>query len=201
MKIHYLILISCCMLTGVNMAASGQKKNNRTQEATPPTSVPLIDRQASEMMARLVTPSIVASDGLAIERLEEYNRQLSRESLMFPADEIYVGNWDTLHVNPFLTTNIEFPESYTIACQSFVMPIDNHVRVTSKYGLRRRRMHRGIDLDLNKGDTIRASFDGKVRIKSFERYGYGNYLVLRHPNGLETVYGHLSMFLVNENQV
>ncbi|MDR3253092.1 MAG: LysM peptidoglycan-binding domain-containing protein, partial [Tannerella sp.] len=39
------------------------------------------------------------------------------------------------------------------------------------------------------------------RIKSFERYGYGNYLVLRHPNGLETVYGHLSMFLVNENQV
>jgi murein DD-endopeptidase MepM/ murein hydrolase activator NlpD len=190
------------MLAGVNTAASGQKKDNRTQqEQIAPTSVPLIDRQASEMMARLVTPAIVASEGLAIERLEEYNRQLSRESLMFPADELYVGNWDTLHVNPFLKSTIEFPESYTIACQSFLMPIDNNVRVTSKYGPRGRRMHRGIDLDINKGDTIRASFDGKVRIKSYERRGYGYYLVLRHPNGLETVYGHLSSFLVTENQI
>ena len=74
-------------------------------------------------------------------------------------------------------------------------------RVTSKYGPRRRRMHKGIDLKVQIGDTIRAAFDGKVRIKNFERRGYGYYLVIRHPNGLETVYGHLSKFLVGVNDI
>lgn len=74
-------------------------------------------------------------------------------------------------------------------------------RITSKYGPRRRRMHKGIDLKVLKGDTIRAAFNGKVRIKAFERRGYGYYVVLRHPNGLETIYGHLSKILVEENQI
>ena len=62
-------------------------------------------------------------------------------------------------------------------------------------------MHKGIDLKVQIGDTIRAAFDGKVRIKNFERRGYGYYLVIRHPNGLETVYGHLSKFLVGVNDI
>ncbi|MDD2226664.1 MAG: peptidoglycan DD-metalloendopeptidase family protein, partial [Dysgonamonadaceae bacterium] len=49
------------------------------------------------------------------------------------------------------------------------------------------------------GDTIYAAFDGKIRVKDYERGGYGNYIVIRHINGLETVYGHLSKFLVEEN--
>ena len=79
--------------------------------------------------------------------------------------------------------------------------MDTMTRVTSKYGPRRRRMHKGIDLKVQIGDTIRAAFDGKVRIKNFERRGYGYYLVIRHPNGLETVYGHLSKFLVGVNDI
>ena len=75
------------------------------------------------------------------------------------------------------------------------------VKITSHFGPRRRRMHQGIDLKVYTGDTIRAAFDGKVRVKGFERRGYGYYLVLRHPNGLETVYGHLSKFLVAENDI
>ena len=74
--------------------------------------------------------------------------------------------------------------------------------ITSPYGYRRRyrRMHKGVDLKVNIGDTIRAAFDGRVRITNFERRGYGNYVVLRHTNDLETVYGHLSAFLVEEGQ-
>ena len=70
--------------------------------------------------------------------------------------------------------------------------------VTSPYGYRRRfrRMHKGIDLKANTGDTVRAAFDGKVRITKYERKGYGYYVVIRHTNDLETVYGHLSKFLV-----
>ena len=51
------------------------------------------------------------------------------------------------------------------------------------------------------GDTIVAAFDGKVRIVKYERRGYGKYVVIRHDNGLETVYGHLSKQLVEENQL
>lgn len=161
-----------------------------------------LNQCASELIASHLSPTVVAADELAIARLDEYNEQLSRENLMFPAEELYNSNWDTVHVNPFIKSSIEFPESYTIDCQTFTMPIDHEeIKVTSRYGPRRRRMHRGIDLKVYVGDTIRAAFDGKIRIKSFERRGYGYYLVLRHPNGLETVYGHLSKFLVTENQV
>ena len=66
---------------------------------------------------------------------------------------------------------------------------------------RRGRAHLGIDIKVKVGDTIRAAFDGKVRISRYERRGYGHYLVIRHPNGLETVYGHLSKKLVNENDI
>jgi murein DD-endopeptidase MepM/ murein hydrolase activator NlpD len=153
-------------------------------------------------MANRVSSAKIISDELAIAKLEEFNGLIASENRMFPADELYNSNWDTVHVNPFKNIKMNFPDSYSIDCASFVMPVDNeNVKINSKYGLRRRRMHRGIDLDLQVGDTIRASFDGKVRIKSYERRGYGYYLVLRHPNGLETVYGHLSKFLVRENQI
>ena len=49
-------------------------------------------------------------------------------------------------------------------------------------------------------DTIRAAFDGKVRVERYEARGYGYYIVIRHHNGLETIYGHLSKFLVKVNQ-
>ena len=61
-------------------------------------------------------------------------------------------------------------------------------------------VHKGADLKANIGDTIYAAFTGKVRLTKFERNGYGFYVILRHDNGLETVYGHLSKFLVKENQ-
>ena len=124
---------------------------------------------------------------------------------MYPAADLYGSNWDTRWVDPFRAdrANRHFPDSCAIDCSSFVYPIaiDSMARITSKYGPRRRRMHRGIDLKVLKGDTIRAAFDGKVRIRNYERRGYGYYLVIRHPNGLETVYGHLSKQLVKVNDI
>ena len=79
------------------------------------------------------------------------------------------------------------------------MPTPN-TRITSPFGPRWRRMHNGLDIKVNIGDTIVSAFDGKVRIVNFERRGYGKYVVIRHANGLETVYGHLSKQLVDENQ-
>ena len=73
-------------------------------------------------------------------------------------------------------------------------------RITSNYGYRKRfrRQHKGIDINAYPGDTIRAAFDGKVRVVDFQAGGYGNVVVIRHPNGLETVYGHLSRHLTKQ---
>jgi murein DD-endopeptidase MepM/ murein hydrolase activator NlpD len=73
-------------------------------------------------------------------------------------------------------------------------------KVTSNYGYRWNRMHAGIDVKVYIGDTIRAAFGGKVRIVKYDPKGYGKFIVIRHPNGLETYYGHLSKQLVIENQ-
>lgn len=72
--------------------------------------------------------------------------------------------------------------------------------ITSPFGWRRRRMHKGLDIKVYVGDTIRAAFDGRVRIRKFERRGYGYYYVIRHENGLETIYGHLSKQIVDQDQ-
>jgi murein DD-endopeptidase MepM/ murein hydrolase activator NlpD len=72
--------------------------------------------------------------------------------------------------------------------------------VTSNYGWREGRIHKGIDIDLNKGDKVSAAFDGKVRFAK-RQGGFGNVVILMHPNGLETVYAHLSKIKVKEGDV
>lgn len=75
-------------------------------------------------------------------------------------------------------------------------------RVTSGYGYRPQfgRMHRGIDLALNTGDTVRSSYDGRVVLISNDPDGYGRYVKVKHSNGMETLYAHLSEPLVVSGQ-
>jgi murein DD-endopeptidase MepM/ murein hydrolase activator NlpD len=72
--------------------------------------------------------------------------------------------------------------------------------ITSNYGWREGRIHKGIDIDLEKGDKVSAAFDGKVRFAK-KQGGFGNVVILMHPNGLETVYAHLSKIKVKEGDV
>jgi len=72
--------------------------------------------------------------------------------------------------------------------------------VTSNYGWRDNRMHKGIDIDLRRGAPVSAAFDGMVRIARYNG-GYGNVVIVRHYNGLETVYAHLSKIKVKAGQV
>jgi len=71
----------------------------------------------------------------------------------------------------------------------FVFPAAGHM--TSPFGPRWGRMHSGLDLDLETGDQVFAAFEGMVRISQYHS-SYGNVVVLRHANGLETLYAHLS---------
>lgn len=134
----------------------------------------------------------------------EMERALEREALEYPAIDLYGEDSWTDWVNPFAgKSSPRVPATYDIDCSGFVMPLEGTMRVTSNYGYRARyrREHKGIDLALRTGDDVRAAFDGKVRIRGYERGGYGNYIVIRHPNGLETVYGHMSRCIAQEGQI
>lgn len=112
--------------------------------------------------------------------------------------DVFGQYWESDRVNPY--GNIAIPDTKDIDVSGFVMPVNGPV--TSPYGWRPRfgRMHRGVDISLHVGDTVRSAFDGKVRLTKYEGKGYGYYVVVRHDNGMETVYGHLSRFLVKPNQ-
>lgn len=113
-------------------------------------------------------------------------------------NEIFNLNWDSQFVNPY--SGVEIPAVKDIDVSTYVPPVPG--AITSHYGYRRRfrRVHRGTDLRLSIGDTVVSAFDGKVRLTKYEGRGYGYYVVIRHDNGMETVYGHLSKFLVKPNQ-
>lgn len=115
-----------------------------------------------------------------------------------PAGDIYNNIWTCDKLNPYKIPIDSLPDSVQIDCSNFIIPVRGEV--TSEFGPRRYRYHYGIDLRVNVGDSVIASFSGKIRIIDYEAHGYGNYVVIRHNNGLETVYAHLSAVLVTLNQ-
>lgn len=132
-------------------------------------------------------------------RLVEKNTFIDLIDDIEPELDIYTEGWNSKAVNPFKEADV--PDSQIIDVTGYFMPVPG--KVTSNYGYRKRfgRMHKGIDLAIKSNDTIYAAFDGKCRLTAYERKGYGNYVILRHPNGLETVYGHLNKALVKPDQV
>ena len=135
-------------------------------------------------------------------RLVEKNSFIDLIDDIEPEPDIYTEGWNSKRVNPFRESDV--PNRHVINVTGYAMPVGHsNVRVTSNYGYRAKfgRMHKGIDLGIRSNDTIYAAYDGKVRLTSYEARGYGNYIIIRHPNELETVYGHLNKSLVKPNQV
>lgn len=139
------------------------------------------------------------SDEIKLKETLEYMDDFFKEEEA-PEYDLYEQYKDDQTVNPF--RNAVVPETATIDVSEFCMPTMGYV--TSPYGYRRRfrRMHKGIDLKVQIGDTIKAAFSGYVRLTKLEglRKGYGYYVVLSHKSGFETIYGHLSKFLVEPGQ-
>ncbi len=134
--------------------------------------------------------AVKAVDTLALQRLIE------RETAKAELSEDLYDEWSNAY--PYKATTL--PETYKIDLRGFSMPTPSRA-ITSNFGYRWGRAHKGIDVKVYVGDTIRAAFDGKVRVAKYDAGGYGYYIVIRHNNGLETIYGHLSRQLVKENQM
>ncbi len=144
---------------------------------------------AQDLLARQapVDKKMKAVDTLALRNL------IQQEQTASPSAQLY-KDWN----NRYAHHASELPDSFNINLRHFCMPTTSRI-VTSNFGSRWGRMHKGLDIKVYIGDTIRAAFDGKVRIVRYEAGGYGNYVVIRHHNGLETIYGHMSKQLVEEN--
>lgn len=127
------------------------------------------------------------------------NREIEKDSTIF---EKY---WSTTSLLPYKDVDMaSMPSSVVIdlldSLQCYHYPYMGKIHSNGKYGPRRYRHHQGVDLPLRMGDPIYATFCGRVRISEYNKGGYGNLVIIRHDNGLETYYGHLSDRLVEPNQ-
>ena len=151
----------------------------------------------SKMHSDLLAKQNRVKDQIRVQEAQKYAADLYEECE--PEPDIYTEGWESNLVNCYKDANV--PNTKVLDVRHYVMPIKGNY-VTSHYGYRPQfgRTHKGIDLRAAIGDTVYSAFSGRVRLTRFERGGYGFYVIVRHENGLETVYGHLSRFLVKPDQ-
>lgn len=154
-------------------------------------------------------PSIVSDDSSDLEdgelSLVEEDEEVKFNDSTWVKIAEYYSIWDSRAVNPYRIDATKFKDTVELKLydpekgRNWHPPLRNSI-LNSDFGMRWSRFHYGVDLDLNVGDSVFAVFDGVVRIAKFDGRGYGKYIMLRHYNGLETLYGHLSKQLVSPGQ-
>lgn len=132
------------------------------------------------------------------EEMADYNDSI----ISFPSSDLYCG-WDTINTHSIkfdiesLKDDTKEIALYDKNSCGYVHPFSGNV--TSGFGPRKKRFHYGADIDLETGDAVGSAFDGKVRIARKSK-SYGSVVVIRHSNGLETYYAHLSKINVEVGQ-
>jgi murein DD-endopeptidase MepM/ murein hydrolase activator NlpD len=167
------------------------------------------------------------TEGIKIEPLREINETVHEDSSSIDEGELliveieedaqfqgaenmvgiasYFSVWDTKSINPYGISPKEFDEIIPLKLydisegRNWASVLDKTV-LTSHFGWRWRRWHKGTDLDLETGDPVYAAFDGIIRVSGVHS-GYGRTLILRHYNGLETLYGHMSKLNFEPNTI
>jgi hypothetical protein len=136
---------------------------------------------------------------------QEENFQQSVDSL-FDSTQVGAdsGDWDNAHINAGRFESATWTDTARIVLvdsaqnRLYAHPYCSYI--TSDFGQRRYLWHYGVDVKLHKGDSVRVAFSGTVRVIQYDRHGYGHVVVVRHADGLETLYGHLSREFVGVNQ-
>lgn len=178
-------LLLSLSLTAIFPASSQRRRSG-------PPAPPKIEELPRRPMDTIATPDPETKVIIFSNNTWEYYRPTLRQMDKLP---VYRNDWDTASV--FSYRNVELnnlPQTIDIklidSIGQFRCPVQG--KVLSKYGPRRRRSHHGIDIPMKPGEPILAAFDGKVRYARYNTGGFGNLVILRHPNGLETWHSHLS---------
>ncbi len=138
------------------------------------------------------------------DSLATYEYIIREKQLKLDSTIVFSEKWDTINIFAYGSYDFaKIQDTVVIALVTenfgFAMPYKG--KLYSNFGWRRGSHHNGIDIDLNIGDTVVAAFDGVVRYSGWNRGGYGNLIIIRHFNGLETYYAHLSKRYVENNQI
>lgn len=218
------ILLSCCLLCCAGGVKAQGKVKDLFKVKTPkidyvrPDTTILIryeefpeegsDAEASVHFNPNKELSIVSEDTSELDLGEQHIVEMSEEVLVDSSwikIAGYYAIWDTHNLNPYKMDGRQLKDTVDIKLydpasdRNYNMPLEK-TPITSHFGSRGGRWHYGTDIDLNTGDSIVAAFDGVVRINKWDGGGYGNYIVVRHYNGLETLYGHMSKAIAETGQ-
>lgn len=149
---------------------------------------------SSSIKVELPTSIVKQNIGLDVVEIPITNHNTNSNEV----SDIKAAHWDTAVYNPYKDVAVAYPIALEFTDTSYASPIKRKKVITSRYGWRWGRPHKGIDIDLITGDSVFSVLDGIVR---FARYssGHGRTVVIRHFNGLETTYAHLSRFGVKAN--
>lgn len=130
--------------------------------------------------------SIGMLDGILSSMKREAFRKMRTD--IYGEEEEQEYYWNNAYIPP------------TLGRPDFFRPVPGII--TSNFGWRPKfnRMHHGVDLSLHTGDTVRAAISGTVERIAYDHEGYGHYVVMTHPDGMETLYGHLEYALVGQGQ-
>jgi murein DD-endopeptidase MepM/ murein hydrolase activator NlpD len=229
-KIVGFLLMMVCLLAGNAQAQERGKfkKNPKINQAGKPAATPNFPtaepRREPEAEFQIETSNIQFQS--QFEPVKPLNPVVSEDtatidegeiSVLEVVDSMLVGDdwvkiadyfviWDARTIDPYSINPVDFDETVDLKLYD---PKENHLwnlpldktRTTSNFGFRWGRWHNGTDLDLDTGDPVYATYDGMVRIVAVDGSGYGRFVVIRHYNGLETLYGHLSKPMVESGQL
>ncbi|MGZ3920454.1 MAG: peptidoglycan DD-metalloendopeptidase family protein [Bacteroidia bacterium] len=189
-KVIFIISISCIgFLTAAATPFSPDDRNKRPD-----------DDKKSKIKRDDTTRLVIHNECIADNGVD--NDEVSDTvQILFPSHDLY-SSWDTSSAHPYNFYESFKGDSVLITLTEpadcgFSMPYKGGI--TSEFGWRKYRPHYGTDIDLETGDSVATAFDGMVRMAKYCS-GYGNCIIVRHGNGLETVYGHLSKIMVEPGQ-
>ena len=160
----------------------------------------LVVKPIEKLQSAIVVDTLPTADkNLSIVLFNDNSWRYIRTAEIKPDSTVYTSYWDMEKISPYREVALSsIPSATPIqlvdSLRAYRFPIKG--RITSRYGLRRKVNHNGIDVAVKVGDTICSAFNGVVRFSKATDTGYGTLVIVRHDNGLETYHGHLSKRLV-----
>jgi len=141
-----------------------------------------------------ISEEIRAESFVSTDSVENVINESPAESL-FDTSRVFEKYWHNSNLFPY-----SYPSAAEVPDSAYFMMRDSETQfciprmgaINSAFGPRWGKMHKGLDIHLKRGDAVKAALSGKVRYAQFNTGGYGNLVIIRHPNGLETYYAHLT---------
>lgn len=203
MKLNRHILLPALFLLGFNLSALASGGDSRVATLESDTADPKLSFIADTTDPAAAVVIAVRDSG---ETDPPAKTAASTDSTAEGDEDVFAsdfyGDFDTTAVHSEKFDVLSFNDSVLIvlngeALGEYVHPVPGPK--TSAFAFRKYRYHLGVDVNLETGDSVVSCFAGKVRIAQYSKT-YGNLVVVRHPNGIETYYAHLSKIYVNPGQ-